>query len=96
MNLSKDFFQRIMVPPTALDDVIAKSGSSFSTLFSSQLYSPLKVDIQYGRSDVKICGSERNTRSGEARSMKVDKLCIFLFRPSTFQVRQDMEVNVFL
>ena len=85
-----------MVPPTALDDVIAKSGSSFSTLLSSQLYSPLKGDIQYGRSDVKICGSERKIRSGEARLIKADKPCIFRFRPSTFQVRQDMEVNVFL
>ena len=87
--LSKDFFQRTIVPPVALDLVIARSGSSFSSLFSSHEYSSLKSDIQLVRSDVKICGSERNTRSGDVSLTNVNKLYIFLFSPSQLQVRQE-------
>ena len=87
--LSKDFFQRTIVPPAALDLVIAKSGSNFSSVFSSHEYSPLKSAMQLVRSEVKICGSERNTRSGDLSFVNVDRLYMFLFSPSIFQVRQE-------
>ena len=46
INLSSDFFHITITPPTALDLVIAKTGSYFSSVLNSQEYSPWKGDMQ--------------------------------------------------
>ena len=49
--------------------------------------------MQCGRSELKIWGSDKNTKSGEARSVKVLRLYTFLFRPSIFHVREVIVVE---
>ena len=46
INLSNDFFHITITPPVALDLDIASTGSSLSSVLSSQEYSPRKGDIQ--------------------------------------------------
>ena len=91
INLSKDFLQRTIVPPKALDFLKAKLLSSFSSEFKSQKYSPLKGDMQKARSALNICGSDRNIRSGPVKSVKFLREYIFLFRPSMFQHSDDID-----
>ena len=86
--LSSDFFHRIMVPPLALDLSIAISLSNLSSELSSEQYSPLNCDIQYGISDVNICASLRKMKSGLMLSMKFLRQNKFLFIPSMFQERE--------
>ena len=84
--MSRDFFHSTIVPPNALFLDIGISWSFLSSEFSSEQNSPLKKDMQYGRSEEKICGSLRKIKSGSAMLMKFLRLNRFLLRPSKFHV----------
>ena len=62
---SRFFFQRIMVPPFALDLTRGSSGSFRSSELRKEEYSPLKRFIANCWSHWKSWGSLKKTRSGE-------------------------------
>ena len=74
-----------MVPPWDLMESRARSGVSFSSLFSSMEYCPWKCGVRRERSQWKIWGSLRKTRSGLYWSQKCLRLTWFLLIPSMFQ-----------
>ena len=91
MNLSRSFLQNTIVPPKALDLAMAKSLSSFSSEFNSHEYSPLKGAMQWERSELNIWGSLKNISEGEHWSTNFFRQNRFLFKPSTFHVREERD-----
>ena len=91
-NLSSDAFHMIIVPPVAFDFLKAMSWSNLSSLFNSQKYSPLNMVIELLRSEVKIFGSLRKTKSALVSSVIFLRLYIFRFRPSRFQDREVIDL----
>ena len=88
MYWSMDFFHNTIVPPADLCLNKATSGFCLSSEFSSEQYSSLKSDMQWGSSEENIWGSLKNIKSGLVRLVIFFRLYRFRFNPSTFQVSE--------
>ena len=77
------------MPPLHLEFVRLSSGLNKSSELNDVEYSPLKYFIICGRSDWKICVSDKFTKWGLNVSVKCLRLNRFLFKPSQFQVIEE-------
>ena len=64
MKASKDLFQRVSVPPCALDLVRGRSGSNKSSELSEQQYSESRRVMEIFKSHWKSHGSDKNISDG--------------------------------